>query len=158
MERVVKPVRCILAAVDLGDHSQQVVAQAVRLAHPVRAQVVLLHVVQDLRSLCGFFLTKEPLSVLQQNVRGEAETRLRALFERELAKQPLHAKSVLRQGLPWREVIAAAAEFEADLLVLGAHVAEKPEHRVMGSTVERVLRLAPCPVLLVPGAHTSTPS
>jgi nucleotide-binding universal stress UspA family protein len=55
----------------------------------------------------------------------------------------------LREGPPSREIIAAAREWNADLLVLGTHGRSGLARMVLGSTAEAVLRHAPCPVVVV---------
>jgi nucleotide-binding universal stress UspA family protein len=56
----------------------------------------------------------------------------------------------IRQGEPWREIVAAALEERADLLVVSTHGAGSLAKRLLGSHAERVARHAPCPVLVVP--------
>src|SRR5574341_2290068 len=54
----------------------------------------------------------------------------------------------LREGPPAREIIAAAREWHADLLVLGTHGRSGLARMVLGSTAEAVVRHAPCPVVV----------
>jgi nucleotide-binding universal stress UspA family protein len=56
----------------------------------------------------------------------------------------------VRHGEPWREIVAAALEERADLLVVSTHGAGSLAKRLLGSHAERVARQAPCPVLVVP--------
>jgi nucleotide-binding universal stress UspA family protein len=52
-------------------------------------------------------------------------------------------------GDPGREIVRAAQEWHADLIVLGTHGRNALGRLMMGSTAEAVFRHAPCPVLLV---------
>lgn len=56
----------------------------------------------------------------------------------------------VRQGEPWREILAEASEWGADLLVLGTHARRGIQRLVLGSVAEVCLRDAPCDVLVVP--------
>jgi nucleotide-binding universal stress UspA family protein len=55
------------------------------------------------------------------------------------------------EGKPADEVIAAAREWTAELIVLGTHGRSGVARAVLGSTAEAVVRHAPCPVVVVRG-------
>ena len=83
--------------------------------------------------------------------------RLRAECERLLDQaashlRPAPAKAALklvRDGLPEHEIVAAAADWHADVLVMGTHARGGLARVFKGSTAEWVLHHAPCPVLMV---------
>jgi len=54
----------------------------------------------------------------------------------------------LRVGVPWREIVQAADELGATLIVIGSHGKRSLAEILLGSTVENVTRHAPCPVLV----------
>jgi len=57
----------------------------------------------------------------------------------------------VREGSPHREILALAAEERADMIVLGTHGRGGLERALLGSVADRVIRLAPCPVVSVRG-------
>lgn len=57
--------------------------------------------------------------------------------------------TMLASGIPYREIIGKARECAAGLIVIGTHGRTGVEHVIFGSTAERVVRGAPCPVLTV---------
>jgi universal stress protein E len=59
--------------------------------------------------------------------------------------------TVLRVGSPAREIIAAAADGAADLIVMATHGRGEVHRLLVGSVADKVIRLAPCPVLVVKG-------
>src|SRR5690606_25816419 len=59
------------------------------------------------------------------------------------------SRFILRQGSPFFEILAAAKEESADLIVIGTHGRGAIAHILMGSVAERVVRKASCPVLVV---------
>jgi nucleotide-binding universal stress UspA family protein len=63
--------------------------------------------------------------------------------------QGLVIERLSRDGIPAREIIRAAREVEADLVVIGAHGATGLREILYGTTAEGVVRGAPCPVLSV---------
>ncbi len=60
------------------------------------------------------------------------------------------------QGVPARELVEYAEEHDIDLIVMATHGRTGLDHLFMGSTAERVVRTAPCPVLTVRPAETKT--
>jgi nucleotide-binding universal stress UspA family protein len=81
----------------------------------------------------------------------------RALAERVEAARAagLRARSELRTGRPHAEIVAVATDAKADLVVIGTHGREGFNRALLGSVADRVVHLAPCPVLSVrrPGAE-----
>jgi nucleotide-binding universal stress UspA family protein len=58
-------------------------------------------------------------------------------------------KSTIRLGLPAHEIVEAAKELDIDLVIIATHGYTGWKHFAIGSTAERVVRTAPCPVLVV---------
>jgi nucleotide-binding universal stress UspA family protein len=58
-------------------------------------------------------------------------------------------RTVLRVGVPYREVVTAANDERADLVILAIHGHGKIHRLLVGSVADRVIRMAPCPVLTV---------
>jgi universal stress protein A len=61
----------------------------------------------------------------------------------------LKARAVLRTGVAYREIVALATDERADLVVIGTHGRGGIDRALLGSVADRVVRLAPCPVLTV---------
>jgi hypothetical protein len=81
---------------------------------------------------------------------SESAKNLMARFcETRLAGFPDHT-ACIETGTPYREIIRAAESTAASLIVLGTHGRSGLDRVVFGSTAERVVRRAPCPVLTVP--------
>jgi nucleotide-binding universal stress UspA family protein len=68
------------------------------------------------------------------------------LSERDHAKIDLH----LEVGDPAVSIVQAAHRVSADLVVMGTHGRTGARRMVLGSVAERVVRLSPCPVLVIP--------
>src|SRR5206468_779697 len=64
----------------------------------------------------------------------------------------LNAQPALRVGNPYEEIVSAAKEMGADLIVIGSHGHGGLGRLLLGSTAERVLQYAPCAVLVVKDA------
>jgi nucleotide-binding universal stress UspA family protein len=61
----------------------------------------------------------------------------------------LSARAALRTGVAYAEIVATATDERADLIVIGTHGRGTFERALLGSVADRVVRLAPCPVLTV---------
>jgi nucleotide-binding universal stress UspA family protein len=80
-----------------------------------------------------------------------ASARLGTLLELFRARLP-GARRVVRVGSPWEQILEAAREIGADLVVVGTHGRRGVSHVIMGSVAERVVRLSHLPVLTVRGS------
>ena len=58
-------------------------------------------------------------------------------------------ETLQRLGVPYEEIVDVAKELAVDLIVIATHGYTALKHFLLGSTTERVVRLAPCPVLVV---------
>jgi nucleotide-binding universal stress UspA family protein len=84
----------------------------------------------------------------QTQMNENAIHRLTAL-KQEANLRGLKVENVIRIGNPYREIVAAAKEMPADLIILSTHGHTGFSRMFMGSTAERVVRHASCPVLVV---------
>jgi nucleotide-binding universal stress UspA family protein len=148
-------VKRILVPTDFGECSAPAVRYAAELADKFGAELVLLHVVQDLALAMpdAVMPTPVPGPDLSQLI-DAGKTGLANLIEREnLAR--LNPKVEVRVGSPVPEIVAAATDLKADLLCVGTHGRTGLAHFLLGSQAERIIREAPCPVLTVKPPHTA---
>lgn len=137
----------ILCPVDKSDFSVRALQYAVALQQSNRAELTVLTVrpVALPPALWTEYPVAPPLSPLDPEVE-EAELRG---FIHEAVGAAL-AKVSVRQGFASREILEAALEIPADLIVMGTHGASGFERWLLGSVAETVLRHAACPALTVP--------
>lgn len=67
----------------------------------------------------------------------------------EISVAGVVAEPVVRIGLPWRQIVAAAEELDISMIVLGAHGKRGLKALLLGNTVENVTKHAPCPVMVI---------
>lgn len=146
--------RRILVAVDFSYHAQNALRLALSLANRWRSTLTALHV----DPLPGIgTVAVEPIYVPPQMFQGlhvehdaEVEKQLRAILA-ELQAEALPGVSVnvvLRRQGPVEGIIGYAAEWQADLIIMGSQGASGMTQLLLGSTAEKVSRAAPCPVLV----------
>lgn len=139
----------ILVPVDFGEHSRKVLDYAAALADKFKAEIHLLHVIEDLAALAsgpdGFF--KLP-SDTEKEIVQHATKRLEEYTLPEGMETPKKTVTVT-DGVPFVEIIRYARENNIDLIVLGTHGRSGLVHMLMGSVAEKVIRKSPCPTLAI---------
>ena len=138
----------ILVPVDFSEPSTRAVKAAVALAQQFKAKVALVHVTAPTGRPGGFPVI-EAIG-MTTDPRRPARRALNAFAEKEVpaeVRMTCHVDS----GVPYRCIIAAADEWNADLIVIGTHGQGWIPNALLGSTAERVVRHARCPVLVVRG-------
>jgi nucleotide-binding universal stress UspA family protein len=70
----------------------------------------------------------------------------------------LQADSAIVEGIPFQVIIDTAESRDVDLIVMGTHGRTGLTHVLMGSVAEKVVRLAPCPVLVTRGTTEASTS
>lgn len=140
----------ILIATDFSDLSRRGVDRGIELARATGARVVLLHVIENTWYPGTFGMGAMPLPDLESEVRKAATERLEKM-RTELAGKGVTCRALLRDGVPWSEIVAAAQDEKVDLIVISTHGYTGLKHALLGSQAERVVRTAECPVLTVPG-------
>lgn len=134
----------VLVAHDFSDCSELALGLALSLAQEHQAELHLLHVLSP--PLVG-----EPeLEWSQSTVEGSYHKAVRALQKSVPGAAYLwcEVKTAVRWGKTYREVLAYANEHDIDLVCMGAHGTGFGMQALIGSNVDRVLRQAPCPVLV----------
>lgn len=140
----------ILVPVDFSDCSQRAFAHALRFAAQFQAELMLLHVVVILPPE-----TYAPAALPEGSDIGSAKIHEQAAKHlaawRQHALPRLSVKAVVREGLSApHEIVLAAGETNTDLVIMGHHGRGGSNRLFIGSTAERVVRHAPCPVLVIP--------
>lgn len=147
--------RRILVATDFSKHAEYAVRYATELAHKVGASLRVLHVMEeDLLSLLpaiSKYVKTEEFDLghyrdeIQRGAKLALDAEVATCRERGVEASPW----LLHSGKSFAEILRAAREWPADLLVLATHGRTGIAHALIGSTAERVVRKASCPVLTV---------
>ena len=136
----------ILVPTDFSDNATQALDYAVALAAKLDATVHVLNVIgaQMLGIELGVALTS---SMVDSMLEGDQQELDRLVAAR--AGRAKFGPTVLKFGDARDSILATAAEVGADLVVMGTHGRSGLTRLVIGSVAEAVVRMAPCPVLLV---------
>jgi nucleotide-binding universal stress UspA family protein len=141
----------IVVPTDFSSCSHDAWALAQRLARAFGSELIVVHVVVE-TPLWG----EGPFNMDRvRNVYESARTWGREELDKWVAQggtaAGLTVRPVLRTGVPHEEIVALASDELAALLVIGTHGRGGVSRALLGSVADRVVRLAPCPVLTVRG-------
>lgn len=145
----------ILATTDFSHESLAGVRYGVGLARKLGSALTLLHVAEPPSWMAGMEVT--PLAWDEAKAKALARRLLKGLAERE-SQRGLHLDCCSRTGKAFHEICQAARDEAADLVVIATHGYTGARHLLLGSTAERVVRHAPCPVLTVRTARPPRPA
>lgn len=134
----------LLVAYDFSDYSELALKYALSLAQEHQAELHLLHVLPS-GTLNAPEIAWYPLG--KENVHHQAARRLQRAVPPD-AHLWCEVKHAVADGQPYREILTYAEKHAIDLISLGAHGAGFGMRALFGSNVDRVLRQAPCPVLV----------
>ena len=141
----------ILVPLDFSAESRQALAYAVPFARQFGASITLLHVVEPVAT--PDFAKSFPLVIENEKMMNAAREQFERIAKLEGVDEDLCGRILVRHGRSFQEITGAARDARADLIIISTHGYTGLKHALMGSTTERVVRHAPCPVLVVRAAE-----
>ncbi|MGB2869745.1 MAG: universal stress protein [Bacteroidota bacterium] len=140
--------RRILVPIDFSEHSKNALKYAIPFAEQFKASIDLIYVVEPTVYPADFSFGQIGFPNVEEELRNRGSEELDHLMEKEIGKR-LNARKTVRTGKPFYEINQYAAEEDVDLIIIATHGHTGMEHLLFGSTAEKVVRKAPCPVLVV---------
>jgi len=155
-------IKRILAAIDFSQYSPQVLRFAVDLTQELKAQLVVVNVLNQRDVQAIEMVQREfPGQSVSQFVKATTAERVN-LFEKLLAEAgaaSVGAKKLIKVGVPFKEILNAVDEEKADLLIMGTKGRGNVADVLFGSTAEKVFRRCPIPLVSVrPEGHFRKPA
>lgn len=137
----------VLVPTDFSPVSAHVIQYAGELAHKFGASLLVVHVVPPSAYPMINVAGMGHFPNLREEIRKRCEHEMAEL----LAKTPPEAQTTSRivEGVPFTEILRCAHDEQVDMIVMATHGHTGLKHMVLGSTAERVVRMATCPVLTV---------
>jgi nucleotide-binding universal stress UspA family protein len=141
-------IKTILFPTDFSNGARAAMDHAISLAKDYQAKLILLYVIQDI-SIAEWYIPSaisagELIEDMQKSAWQEMDK-----WIAEVSKQVKDVEKMVVRGVPFVEIIKTAKERNADLIVIGTHGRTGIDHMLFGSTAEKVVRKAACPVLTV---------
>jgi nucleotide-binding universal stress UspA family protein len=131
----------ILVPTDFSDFAHKALRYAEEVAQRVGGTIHLLHVIEPIGDWSF-------ASDVQEQAFVEAEEKLEHLAK-QLKAKGIAGRTAIERGHPEQQIVKFAREHRIDTIVMGTQGRRTEEDFLVGSTTERVLRVAPCPVLFV---------
>lgn len=141
--------RNVLVATDFSEPSDAALVYGRELAARFGATLHVLHVTENIYLTVANEAYIAMAPDLQEQIEDGARRELRRLLADTDKSGPPSIPIVLRSSSPAQAIIEYAKGRGIDVIVMGTHGRGGLAHLVMGSVAERVVRLAPCPVLTV---------
>jgi universal stress protein A len=143
-----KPFEKILTAIDFSDSSDFAFEYALTLARQFQSELTVMHVINEPVDLRGFYVPHISFEQLEKEIEEGAEKMMEKFCQTKMGDFSGYTTTVVA-GIPYEEIIRKAEETGASLIVLGTHGRTGIDHLIFGSTAERVVRGAACPVLTI---------
>ena len=140
-------IKSILVPVDFSKASLKALVYAESLCQHFGATMTLLYVIEPIGA--ADFMYAFPLTLGEDEMRAKAKASIEKFARKNRVKRSLVEKALVRSGRPFHEICEAARTLKVDLIVISTHGYSGLNHAIMGSVTERVVRHAPCPVLVV---------
>lgn len=140
--------RRILVPIDFSDHSKKALQYAIPFAEQFRSSIDLLYVVEPTVYPADFSFGQVGFPSVEDELRQRGAEELQVLIKNEIGTR-VESRFAVRTGKAFNEIDQYAQEEGIDLVIIATHGHSGMEHVLFGSTAEKVVRYAPCPVLVV---------
>ena len=140
-------IKSILVPIDFSASSKKALDYAVTFARQFKAKLTLLHVVEPIAT--PDFAASFPLAMEDDKLMAATMKELEAVVKAARIPRGAVEKILVRFGRSFHEIAGAARTRKVDLIIISTHGYTGLKHALLGSTTERVVRHAPCPVLVV---------
>ena len=140
--------KTILFATDFSESSDHAFEYAYSVAQRFNARLLILHVINELVDLRGFYVPHISIDKLEEEMAESAQKMMHKFLESH-AQGDNQVESMVVPGIPYDEILKKSAEEAVDLIVLGTHGRTGLDHVLFGSTAEKVVRKSTIPVMTI---------
>ncbi|HPB82998.1 MAG TPA: universal stress protein [Spirochaetota bacterium] len=135
----------ILVPIDFSDYSRKALQYAKEFALKFSAKMYLIYVFRPIFEDIEVGVINESIQ-FNNEIEEYAREKLQKLIQ-DIIGSDVPVEPVIRMGRPFMEINRAAEEYDIDLIIIATHGHTGVQHLLFGSTAEKVVRKAPCPVL-----------
>ena len=138
----------ILVPQDFSEYSLHALKYAVTFAEIFKSELIVLHIVEPIVYPADFSFGQVSIPAMEEEIRKHSEEQLTDLVAEEIPSG-IKAIPIIRIGKPFIEIVEVAKTENTDLIVISSHGRTGMDHVLFGSTADKVVRKAPCPVLTI---------
>ncbi|GAB7140446.1 universal stress protein [Deferribacterales bacterium RsTz2092] len=142
-------VKKIICPTDFSDASRKAMDYAIYMQNMFNAELVIVHVVFDESSLITMYVPQATMHGFLAEMQVGAQGLLDEFLTNCEQLKGVKYTTKLLKGSPHEELLKYADEISADMIVIGTNGRTGIEHALFGSTAEKVVSRAKCPVLTV---------
>lgn len=139
-------IKNILVPIDFSDYSKSALKYSLEFAKTFKAKLFLIYVVEPQIYPADFTMGQVAVPPIDSDMTQIAKNELCQLIDSEIGKE-IECEAIIKSGQPFLEINSTAGDIDADLIIIATHGHTGVEHLLFGSTAEKVVRKAPCPVL-----------
>jgi nucleotide-binding universal stress UspA family protein len=136
----------ILVPTDFSPHAAYALAYAIDLATTLQAHLTVLHVFH-LSPLMVGEIPPAAFNDTLRDIEADAQNHIQKALDR-VQQAGIQGDGVIVEGIPFQTIVDIAKDKHVDVIVMGTHGRAGLSHILMGSVAEKVVRLAPCSVLV----------
>lgn len=141
-------IKNILFPTDFSENSDYAFGYALDLARKYGAKLHIVHVIHELIDVTGFYVPHISIDKLQEDMIKSAEEMMKKFCREKIGDfKDYETTSII--GLPHIEILRIAEEKGVSMIVMGTHGRTGIDRVLFGSTAEKVVKKASCPVLTV---------
>ena len=138
----------ILIPTDFSSSAKYAFLYAIEFNKKFNARLQLLHVMQDFTDFSEFNLSPSILPQLYAEFEENATERMEEMVA-NFIPQDIICDTYILHGIPFYEIVKFAQDEKSDLIIIGSHGRTGLQHMIFGSTAEKVVKKAACPVLVI---------
>ncbi|MGA1791905.1 MAG: universal stress protein [bacterium] len=147
-------IKKILLPTDGSEHSFEALRYASSFARQFNITICILTVIEIHHSIYDVYADEIALDIQESKIATLVNQRLDEIEQKAKEYGIKNIEKVTRFGSPYQEIVNVAKERDVDLIVIATHGRSGIAHFLVGSVTEKVIRTAPCPVLVVrPHVH-----
>ncbi len=139
-------IKKVLVPIDFSDYSKNALKYAVNFAKSFGADMTLIYVVEPIIYPPDFSMGQIAIPTISTEWDDRAREELDKLAKTEIPAE-VKVKTLIKTGKPFVEIIETATEEDIDIIIIATHGHSAVEKILFGSTADKVVRKAPCPVL-----------
>jgi nucleotide-binding universal stress UspA family protein len=139
-------IKKVLVPIDFSDYSKDALNYSINFIKCFNAELTLIYVIEPVIYPPDISATQISIPPTDVEITKNADASLKQLINKEIPSD-IKVNSVIKTGKPFVEIVETAAEENIDLIIISSHGHSGIEKILFGSTAEKVVRKAPCPVL-----------
>jgi nucleotide-binding universal stress UspA family protein len=153
----VNEIKKILLPIDFSDASTTLLQYGVYLAEKYAAEIFIVFVTEDPFTYASLSfpnytelpLTDIPYNRLEEDLTNQARARMKDFLEKHMPSTTVPHQWTILSGHVAAEIIDNAKKEAIDLIIIGTHGFKGLNRMLLGSVAEKVVKLAPCPVMTI---------